>query len=164
MNRTMLLAMPILAALAACGGVGGIGALSTDAAPEPPTASLADIGLAGTGVLEQSLDLQVRFTNPNAYALPVDGLKLDLELAGEPLGQGVSDERFSLPRLGEKTVSVVVRVGTGTLIDRLGGLGVTDKIAYRIAGELFIDRGVGRDSEPLPFAGESEIGLPRLGF
>lgn len=128
----------------------------------PLSVQLADIRFAEAGLLEQSIGLDLRFTNPNPEPISADGLRFALDLQGESFGTGVSDDAFSIPRLGEVVVPVTIRVQTGELIERLlafdGG-----NLDYRIEGDLFQARGLavgpGRN---IAFASESSIAVPKL--
>lgn len=126
----------------------------------PLAVQLADLRFAQPGLLEQSIGLDLRFTNPNPESIRADGLRFVLELEGRSFGTGVSDAAFEIPRLGEVVVPVTIRVQTGALIEQVMGLDGTD-IDYRITGDLFQPAGVGGIAgRRLPFSSEAAIALP----
>jgi LEA14-like dessication related protein len=125
----------------------------------PLSVQLADLRFAEAGLLEQSIGLDLRFTNPNPEPIQAEGLRFVMEVDGRPFGTGVSDATFEIPRLGEAVVPVVIRVQTGELINRLLALR-TGEIDYRIEGDLFQSSGL--VSRTLSFSGDSAIVIPDL--
>lgn len=125
----------------------------------PLAVQLADLRFAEPGLLEQTIGLDLRFTNPNPEPIRAQGLRFVMELEGSRFGTGVSDSAFEVPRLGEAVVPVTIRVQTGELIARILAF-ETGSLDYRITGDLFQSTGLG--SRPLPFTGESAIVIPDL--
>ncbi len=149
--RQLYLAMVTLA-LAACSGTG--------TATYPLSVQLADFRFAQPGLLEQSIGLDLRFTNPNPEPIQASGLRFAMELDGSPFGTGVSDTPFELPRLGEAVVPVTIRVQTAELINRIVGFDGS-AIDYRITGDLFQAAGLGGiGGGTLAFGGDSSIAIP----
>ena len=74
---------------------------------QPPAVRLADISFGEMGVFEQRLRLRLRVINPNGFALPLDGLRLALAVNDHPFAEGITNERVSIPSLGEETVELV---------------------------------------------------------
>ena len=126
---------------------------------DSPEVSLVNIRPVQLGLLEQALELDLRFVNPNETAIDVDGLRYELTLDGGRLGTGVSDARFSLPRLGEAVVPVRLYVQTTDLINRIGGLGGRRSLAYSLTGQLFTGAGLGGR---LPFGRDGTVDLGPL--
>ena len=125
----------------------------------PLAVQLADLSFAEAGLLEQSIGLDLRFTNPNPEPIRAEGLRFVMEVDGRRFGTGVSDAVFEIPRLGEAVVPITIRVQTGELINRLMALR-TGEIDYRITGDLFQSTGIA--SRPLAFSGDSTIVIPDL--
>ena len=125
----------------------------------PLAVQLADLRFAEAGLLEQSIGLDLRFTNPNPEPIRAQGLRFVMEVDGRRFGTGVSDAAFEIPRLGEAVVPVTIRVQTGELINRLMALR-TGEVDYRITGDLFQSTGLA--SRPLAFSGDSAIVIPDL--
>jgi LEA14-like dessication related protein len=60
--------------------------------------------------LELRFAVKLRLQNPNESAVAYNGISLDLEVNGQPLASGVSDQSGSVPRFGEALVSVPVTI------------------------------------------------------
>lgn len=125
----------------------------------PLAVQLADLRFAEAGLLEQSIGLDLRFTNPNPEPIRAEGLRFVMEVDGRSFGTGVSNAAFEIPRLGEAVVPVTIRVQTGELINRLLALRAGE-LDYRITGDVFEASGLA--SRPLAFSGDSSIVLPDL--
>lgn len=137
---------------------------STTVAPTYPLAvQLADLRFAQPGLLEQTIGLDLRFTNPNPDPVRARGLRFTMDVNGSAFATGVSDGAFELPSLGEAIVPVTIRVQTAELISRvLTFEGST--IDYRIAGDLFLAGGIGNPGGgSVAFSGDSSITIPNLG-
>ena len=61
-------------------------------------------------LLQQQLKVRMRVQNPNEEAVEYDGAALDLEVNGKSLAYGVSDQRGSVPRYGERVLVVPVSI------------------------------------------------------
>ena len=139
--------------LAACAG-GGLGGRAL----EPPEVALADIQFRGAGLLEQRLGLVLRLTNPNEVELPLDGLRIKLEIDGEPFASGTSNENVTIPALGEETVTVEAISSTADMLGGLTGLAGLNDLEYRLTGTAFL-----RNSDRrLPIEQEGAVRLSRL--
>jgi hypothetical protein len=148
------LALLLALSLTACAG--------TRAPTYPLTVQIADLRLAEPGLLEQTIGLDLRFTNPSPEPVAVEGLRFTLDLEGGTVGTGVSDAAFVIPRLGETLVPVTVRVQTGELINRLLLIDGSS-LEYRLSGDLFEPAPQpGRTGERLSFATDSAIAVPDL--
>ena len=150
-TTTIPLAMALGLALPGCAAV--------KQSDYPLAVQIADLRFAEPGLLEQSIGLDLRFTNPNPEPIQARGLRFVVELEGSRFGTGVSDAAFEIPRLGEAVVPLTIRVQTGTLINRLLAI-EAGELDYRISGDLFQPAGLG--SSPLPFVGASAIVVPDL--
>lgn len=60
--------------------------------------------------LELRLAVKLRVQNPNDDAIEYDGAALELEVNGKTLASGVSDQRGSVPRYGERVLVVPVSI------------------------------------------------------
>lgn len=60
--------------------------------------------------LELRLAIKLRIQNPNEAAVEYDGTALELEVNGQTLATGVSDQRGSVPRYGESILVVPVSI------------------------------------------------------
>ncbi|PQP04004.1 MULTISPECIES: LEA type 2 family protein [Pseudomonas] len=93
----------------------------------------------------QSQELEVRFAvklrvqNPNETAIAYNGVALDLEVNGQPLASGVSDQSGSIPRFSEAVIVVPVSVSAFSMLRQTLGLSQTqtlDNLPYVLRGKL----------------------------
>ncbi|WP_373974972.1 LEA type 2 family protein [Chitinibacter sp. SCUT-21] len=105
---------------------------------EKPQVNLASISIAKLGLLEQQFVLNLRVTNPNDFDIPINGLNVNVDLNNREFAQGVSNEKVTLPRLGEKIVKLNVTTNLGNVFKQLGALQSSDlKLAYKIRGKVY---------------------------
>jgi LEA14-like dessication related protein len=107
--------------------------------PVPPQVRLADLRLLESGLFEQRFEIDLRIGNPNDFDLPLDGLTFDLDVNGSDFARGFSDQRVTIPRLGEGTITVVA---TTTLIDvvrQMKLLAERGDLAYRLGGTAYLN-------------------------
>ncbi|MBS0436152.1 MAG: LEA type 2 family protein [Proteobacteria bacterium] len=98
---TLLLATLVSLLLAACAALPGRDPLRVELVGIEP--------IEGQG-LELRLAVKLRVQNPNEEAVEYDGAALDLEVNGKSLAYGVSDQRGSVPRYGERVLVVPVSI------------------------------------------------------
>lgn len=94
--------------------------------------------LPGQG-MEGRFLLKLRVQNPGDAPIDCDGVSVELELRGQRLASGVSDERGSVPRFGETVISVPVSVPVSALVRQAlsaatGAAG--SRADYRLRGRL----------------------------
>ncbi|MBS7662101.1 LEA type 2 family protein [Pseudomonas lalucatii] len=149
----LLALLPLLLA----GSLGGCGSL---ALRDPLHIDLVGLEpLPGQG-LEMRFALKLRVQNPNDRALDYHGVALALELNGQPLASGVSDQRGQVPRFGEALLSVPVSISAFSAMRQAwgaagyrSGQGLPYELSGKLAGGLFgttrfTDRGVLNWPEP----------------
>ncbi len=150
--RRCLLSLTVAAGmLAACSGLPGV--------VEPPSVSVAGIGLASPGLFEQELRLDLRVKNPNRFSLDIEGVRFDLALAGAEFAEGFTRAGFELPALGEAIVPVTISVPTNRLIERAMTFGFGQSLDYRLSGEVLLAH---RFAPAIPFTREGELALPDI--
>lgn len=133
--------------------ISGCAALPPGAKVEPPTVTLADVRPIGAGLLEQRYEAVLRLRNPNAFDVPLSGLRYSLDLNGQPFGSGSTDERTTLPRLGETTIAVESSTTIIQLLAQLNALR-TGGLTYGLSGDVFVS---GLDNEAVPFKAEGRL-------
>ena len=146
--RTCVLAV-VAASLTACAGMPHQDPLQVTVAGLEP--------LAGEG-LELRMMARLRVQNPNDAPVDYDGVFVKVEVQGNTLATGVSDQRGSIPRYGESVIEVpltasAMRMATFAL-GMFGG-GSIEKIHYKLEGKL---DGPGFGSTR--FQSEGELALP----
>jgi LEA14-like dessication related protein len=100
----------------------------------------------------------MKVENPNDVELPVNGLDVDVELAGEPFAHGVSAREFVVPARGEAEFDMLVTANAAAALLKIAGSDrKTDAIDYRLKGKLSTRLGLLRtipfeESGSLPIA------------
>ncbi|APC14334.1 hypothetical protein BLL42_00745 [Pseudomonas frederiksbergensis] len=107
----------------------------------------------------QNQDMEVRFAvklrlqNPNETPINYNGVALSLEVNGQPLASGVSDQTGSIPRFSEAIITVPVSISAFSVLRQTLGLSQTqslDNLPYVLRGKLsggltgtmrFVDKG-----------------------
>lgn len=93
----------------------------------------------------QSQDMEVRFAvkirvqNPNETPIDYNGVALDLEVNGQPLASGVSDQSGSIARFSETLLTVPVSVSAFSVLRQTLGLSQTqtlNNLPYVLRGKL----------------------------
>lgn len=93
----------------------------------------------------QSQDMEVRFAvkirvqNPNETPIDYNGVALDLEVNGQPLASGVSDQSGSIARFSETVLTVPVSVSAFSVLRQTLGLSQTqtlNNLPYVLRGKL----------------------------
>lgn len=153
-----------LAALAALLVVLAIPAGCTSLFPrlETPRLSLVSVEMAEATLFEQRLVVRLRVQNPNDIALPVRGLTVDFELAGQQFAQGVSARAFEVPAFGEAEFDMMITANAATALLKLATQGDALKreaLDYRIRGKLNTRLGMLRS---VPFEETGKIPLKAL--
>src|SRR5690606_23623687 len=105
-DRRALLCAGLLLALAGCASLGLRDPVAVNGVGLEP--------LPGEG-REGRFLLKLRVQNPNETAIEFDGVYVELELRGSRLATGVSDERGSVPRFGEKVIALPVSVSASAM-------------------------------------------------
>lgn len=128
--RVTTLAILALATLAACA------AIPTNL--KTPDISFVGIRALEASLFEQKLEVRLRVQNPNTIELPVNGLDVDVELAGEPFASGISARQFVVPALGEAEFDMLVTANAASALLKIAG---TDRksreaVEYRLRGKL----------------------------
>jgi hypothetical protein len=122
----------------------GLGACASLGQRDPLRIDLAGLEpLPGQG-LEMRFAVKLRVQNPNDSAVDFDGVALDLEVNGQPLASGVSDQRGSVPRFGETLISVPVSISAFSAMRQAWGAagyrpgqGLPYVLRGKLAGGLF---------------------------
>ena len=107
--------------------------------PVPPQVRMVDLRLLESGVFEQRFQIDLRIGNPNDFDLPLDGLTFDLEVNGADFARGFSNERVTVPRLGEETVSVVATTTLLDLVQQMQLLARRGDLSYRLQGTAYLN-------------------------
>jgi LEA14-like dessication related protein len=113
----------------------GCAALPTNL--ETPEVSFVGLKAIEASMFEQRLEVRMKVRNPNAIELPVNGLDVDVELAGEPFAHGVSAREFVVPAGGEAEFDMLVTANAASALLKIAGSDrKSDEIGYRLKGKL----------------------------
>jgi len=115
-----------------------VSACST-AEPVAPQVRVVDLRLLDSSVFEQRFEIDLRIGNPNDFALPLDGLTFDLEVNGATFARGFSDQRVTIPRLGEGKISVAASTTLVDLVRQMLLLADRGDFTYRLRGQAYLD-------------------------
>jgi LEA14-like dessication related protein len=141
----------LAAGLVACTGLGNN--LKT------PEVAFVGLKMLEADIFQQRLEVRLRVGNPNAVKLPVKGLDVDVELAGEPFAHGISAREFTVPANGEAEFDMIVTANAATAVIQLlnADLKSREDIEYRLKGRLSTRLGMLR-SIPFNETGTLPIG------
>ena len=150
MTRKPLAVLGLLA-LSACAGLG--------TKLETPGIDFVGIRAVEASLFEQKLEVRLRVQNPNTIALPVNGLDVDMELAGEPFATGVTAREFVVPAHGEAEFDMIVTANAASALLKIAGADrkSREEIGYRLRGRLSTRLGLLR-SIPFEESGTLPLG------
>jgi len=128
---------------------------------ETPVVSFVGIKALEAKLFEQRLELRLRVRNPNDLDLPVRGLDIDVELAGEHFAHGVSAREFTVPARGEAEFDMLVTANAANALIRLAGSDrkAREAVPYRLKGKLSTRLGILRS---IPFEETGTLPLDNL--
>ena len=105
-------------------------------------ASLADVGVAQVGPLEQSYKMRIRLQNPTAKTLEIKGMSFDVEVNGRRFARGVNPQTLTLDAYSDALVDVIAVSDTPALLNQIIRLkGDKSKLfRYRLTGSLHMPK------------------------
>ena len=125
--------------LLAAGLTAMLGCASLLANVEPPEVGVINLTpLEAEGMFEQRARVELRITNPNDFDLHITGLSFQLDFNDRRFTRGVSNESFSVPRLGEAKTSLVVTTSMLDLLRQGMALDRQQKTSYTISGKVYL--------------------------
>lgn len=109
---------------------------------EAPHLSVVSLKVQSADIFSQRLQLRMRVQNPNARELPVEGISYSVEVDGSELGQGLTNQPFVVPAMGEAEFDVQFTANlAGTLAKLLSRRGSRDSVEYRLVGKVALSSG-----------------------
>jgi LEA14-like dessication related protein len=115
-----------------------------------PNVSVTSIELRSGNLLQQNFAVKLNIQNPNAQALPVHGLHVELNVGGEQIASGVSDRAIVVPAFGESEFDMTIKANLALAVLKLANKmdQHSDSVDYDLTGAASIDLPFLRD---LPF-------------
>ncbi|WP_277374020.1 LEA type 2 family protein [Pseudomonas sp. AA-38] len=120
----------LAASLAACASLSNRDPLRVDLVGLEPLPSQG---------LEVRFAAKLRVQNPNDSAVSFNGMALDLDVNGQPLASGVSDQHGDVPRFGETLVSVPLSISAFSMVRQAWGAAgyhPGQELSYELRGKL----------------------------
>ena len=109
---------------------------------EAPRLSVVSVKLQSADLFSQKLQLRMRVQNPNTRELPIQGIDYRVELDGAELGQGLTNQPFTVPALGEAEFDVQFTANLASTLARLlSRRGSRDSVEYRLVGKVALSSG-----------------------
>ncbi len=109
---------------------------------EAPRLSLVSVGMVSADIFSQQFRIRLHVQNPNDRDIPVRGIDYELFLQGDSFAEGVTNEAFVIPALGEREFDMNVRTNfvssIGRLLSRMNGRD-GNKVDYAITGKVAVD-------------------------
>jgi LEA14-like dessication related protein len=128
---------------------------------EAPRLSIVNVGMVSADVFSQQFRIRLHVQNPNDRDLPIKGIDYELFLQGDSFAEGISNQPFVVPALGEAEFDTVVTTNFMSSVGRLlSKMNSNDgsKVQYSFVGKVLLDKGMLRK---IPF---SEQGMVDLGI
>ena len=117
----------------------GLSACSSLLPGDPPQIQVVGLEpLPGEG-LEARFALALRIQNPNSRTIDYQGVAVDLQVNGQPLASGVSDQQGRIPGFAEQVVRVPVSISAFSLLRQAWGMAnqqTQQQLPYRLRGKL----------------------------
>lgn len=127
---------------------------------EQPRLSLVSIGMMSADIFNQQFRVRMHVQNPNDRDIPVKGLDYELFLEGDSFAEGVSNNAFVIPALGETEFDLTVRTNfvssIGRLVSRLNG---RTQVNYVLEGKVLTDIGMWKK---VPFRESGSVDLSTM--
>jgi LEA14-like dessication related protein len=148
-RRTHLwLALSALALLSACSSLGVV--------TLKPEVTVADVALIKGDLTHQDLRLRLHVRNPNDRALVVNSIRYEVQVAGQKVVSGATQQGFVVPAKGESDFELDAQADLASAALRL----LSDSLrgqptAYRVVGQLNLGSGLIRT---LPFEQQGRLG------
>jgi len=135
----MLFVVACAVLLAACSSLGS--------KLEAPSLELVGVQMLSTDMFAQRFKVRVKVINPNDLELPVKGLEYTILMMGDSFAEGMANESFLLPAMGEAEFDMLVTTNFvssfGRLLSRVQG-GKLENVDYEITGKIMVEKGMVR--------------------
>jgi len=137
----------------------GLGACALLQPRDPVNISVIGIEPLPGQELELRMAVKMRVQNPNESPIDYNGIALNLEVNGQPLAAGVSDQQGHIGRYDEAVIVVPVSITAFSFLRQAYGLGTVDSLKglpYKLRGKL-----AGGLLGTVRFTDEGKLDLPK---
>ncbi|RCL28393.1 hypothetical protein C6A77_07230 [Pseudomonas sp. AFG_SD02_1510_Pfu_092] len=137
----------------------GLGACTLLQARDPVNISVIGIEPLPGQELELRMAVKMRVQNPNETPIDYNGIAVKLDVNGQPLAAGVSDQQGHIGRYGEAVIVVPVSITAFSFLRQAYGLGRVDSLQglpYVLRGKL-----AGGLLGTVRFTDEGKLDLPK---
>jgi len=127
----MLMSKPLLLILLLC-------TAACAAKFERPNLMVAGIDMKSGNLLQQTFLVKFQIQNPNDRELPVSGLHVELNVGGEQIASGVSNQAFVVPAHGQSEFDMTITANMALAMLKLANQHA-DSIDYEVTGAASLD-------------------------
>ncbi|MEM7225502.1 MAG: LEA type 2 family protein [Pseudomonadota bacterium] len=127
----------VVCGLVCCVGLAGCAGIGDEALP--PEVNLINIRPVEAQVFEQRFDVDLRIINPNDFDLDLDGLTFNLDVNGSRFASGVSNQAFTVPRLGETKTTVTASTSLFDIFQQFLTIAERTDLSYKISGLAYLN-------------------------
>jgi len=131
--------------------------------PDPESFDVTLVNLAGGNatIWETEAVVTVRLQNATPNDITVTGARHKIYLNGTYVGQGLSSESVTVPRLGTTTQDIAVHLKNFTVVRKLIGMQETRVAAYKVQSTIY-GSSVGGFSRSFRAMKEGSVSLDQL--
>jgi LEA14-like dessication related protein len=108
---------------------------------QAPQLSVIAIKMQSADIFSQRLQVRMRVVNPNARELPIKGIEYRIEVGGADFAQGVTDQPFVVPSMGEAEFDVQVTANLASALTKFLSRKSQDTLDYRLIGSVALSSG-----------------------
>ena len=121
---------------------------------------ITDMTAKDVAIFEQRFNVKLRIQNPNDVDFSINGLRFDIELNEREFANGMSGQRFTVPRFGSEVVDTEVFTTLASFLRQVQDLSAANgqKVRYRLKGTAFVDM-PGSFKAPFDEKGEIDLNL-----
>lgn len=106
---------------------------------DPPQIQVVGLEPLPGESLEARFALALRVQNPNSRTIDYQGIAVDLQVNGQPLASGVSDQQGRIPGFAEQVIRVPVSISAFSVLRQAWGMAnrqAQQQLPYRLRGKL----------------------------
>ncbi|MFJ4349102.1 LEA type 2 family protein [Pseudomonas sp. NPDC089401] len=141
--------------------VAGLNACALFQPRDPLSISVIGIDPLPGQDLEMRMAVKMRVQNPNETPVDFNGIALNLEVNGQPLAAGVSDQQGHIGRYDEAVITVPVSITAFAFLRQAYGLSTLNSLQglpYKLRGKM-----AGGPLGTVRFSDEGKLDLPKGG-